>query len=531
MPQVQETFDGTGAQTDFTFLMDYTSQDFVKVTVDGILQVAGTDYTFFAEKTLRFTTAPASGTDNVVIYRETSTTLLVDLAQGASINDTDIDLISQQLAHITAERPTEAYVLAQVAAATLDPTTPVSAFAATVLDDVSAAAARSTLGSGAVGDNLFTAATASEAQSDMGFPLYGQLLIAALTDAPSARDTLNVKNDVVRPNLALNGDFQVWQHGTSITAATTPANNDDTYTADQWVLLSDGNDRCDVAKEASDVPEGAKAACKLTTAGTQKFALFQPIENAVAGPLSGTDVSLSIDMKATGDLTNFELHLVRMSGGSADVIATDIVSVWGGAEIDPTLAITWSYIAGGSRDIVANSTWQTFTIEGIAVPANTLNLGILLVTDDSAHTAGQDVFVSKVKLERGDLAGPFESRSFPQEMLDCQRFFWKTFQTEQAPVTNVGDAVGAPTIWVPTDSTGQEIATAQIRFPTPMRVTPSMTFYNPYAALNTWGNVGATVSAAAATNSSEGQAGVCVTCASIAASGLLSVHMTADARL
>src|SRR3990167_304736 len=54
-------------------------------------------------------------------------------------------------------------------------------------------------------------------------------------------------------NALINGDFRVAQRGTSFTGATTPANSDDTYLLDRWILLSDSNDIVDVT-QSTDAP-------------------------------------------------------------------------------------------------------------------------------------------------------------------------------------------------------------------------------------------------------------------------------------
>lgn len=56
-------------------------------------------------------------------------------------------------------------------------------------------------------------------------------------------------------NHLINGAMMVAQRGTSFTSTTTPANNDDTYLLDRWILLSDGNDIVDVT-QATEAPAG-----------------------------------------------------------------------------------------------------------------------------------------------------------------------------------------------------------------------------------------------------------------------------------
>jgi hypothetical protein len=65
-------FNGNGSTTLFSFTFEYLEESDVKVSVDGVVKTQTTDYTFANATTISFNTAPASGTDNVRIYRDTN---------------------------------------------------------------------------------------------------------------------------------------------------------------------------------------------------------------------------------------------------------------------------------------------------------------------------------------------------------------------------------------------------------------------------------------------------------------------------
>jgi len=65
-------FNGDGSTTLFPFTFEYLEESDVKVSVDGTLKTQDTDYTFANATTISFNTAPASGSDNVRIYRDTN---------------------------------------------------------------------------------------------------------------------------------------------------------------------------------------------------------------------------------------------------------------------------------------------------------------------------------------------------------------------------------------------------------------------------------------------------------------------------
>ena len=85
-----EAFDGTGAQTAFTLANSPTSASAVIVRIDGVVQTPITDYTV-SGTTLTFTTAPATGTGNIVVQnfgiaRELNT-VAVDNVSGLGDSD------------------------------------------------------------------------------------------------------------------------------------------------------------------------------------------------------------------------------------------------------------------------------------------------------------------------------------------------------------------------------------------------------------------------------------------------------------
>jgi hypothetical protein len=85
--------------------------------------------------------------------------------------------------------------------------------------------------------------------------------------------------DAGQKNLIINGCMRVAQRGVSFTSATTPANSDDTYLLDRWILLSDGNDIVDVTQstERPTTLFSKSIALDVETAN-KKFGILQILE-------------------------------------------------------------------------------------------------------------------------------------------------------------------------------------------------------------------------------------------------------------
>jgi hypothetical protein len=83
-------------------------------------------------------------------------------------------------------------------------------------------------------------------------------------------------------------------------------------------------------------------------------------------------------------------------------------------------------------------------------------------------------------MELGDVATPFEHRSFGDELQRCQRYYFKTYNYEALPGSVASD--GASWHYGTTDSSGN--MGGMICFPVSMRTTPDVTYWSR-ATLNT----------------------------------------------
>lgn len=102
-------YQGNGSTTDFNVPFDYLAKKFVKVTVDSREKLGGDygdttkDYFFVDKTTLRFNTAPASGTE-IIIRRYTSATdRIVSFKDASVLKAKDLDVSTIQTIHIAEE--------------------------------------------------------------------------------------------------------------------------------------------------------------------------------------------------------------------------------------------------------------------------------------------------------------------------------------------------------------------------------------------------------------------------------------------
>lgn len=102
-------YQGNGSTTDFSVPFDYLAKKFVKVIVDSREKLGGDygdttkDYFFVDKTTIRFNTAPASGSE-IIIRRYTSATdRIVSFKDASVLKAKDLDVSTIQTIHIAEE--------------------------------------------------------------------------------------------------------------------------------------------------------------------------------------------------------------------------------------------------------------------------------------------------------------------------------------------------------------------------------------------------------------------------------------------
>lgn len=183
----------------------------------------------------------------------------------------------------------------------------------------------------------------------------------------------------------INGNFDVWQRGTSFDSTTTPANDDDTYTADRWILLSDGNDIVDVSQESTTFPEGSTYALKAEVeTANKKFGLVQILESIDATKFAGGHVSLLFKAytKTSKAIKNLRAAVISWNG-TADTVNSDVVCAWGAEGTNPTLSTTWWSTWGYRKSHVISNSGSELTDYQIK----------LVVHRSTGSDSGEDVYV------------------------------------------------------------------------------------------------------------------------------------------
>ena len=207
-------------------------------------------------------------------------------------------------------------------------------------------------------------------------------------------------------NRIINGNFDIWQRGTS----TTTTGN--TYLADRWLsAFSTGGT---VSQETSNLPTASRYAWKFVASASNSFLqMGQQIEYGNCIDLQNTTVTISFMARAVTTNSGSTALIFR----TRTIAGVDGVCLFTGTDVSSALTLTTS--------------WTRYTVTR-TLPATFGSLSLEFAL--SSHVSGDGIMLAQVQIEPGPVATPFEQRPIGTELALCQRYFNKTksiFRTYQ----------------------------------------------------------------------------------------------------
>jgi len=217
---------------------------------------------------------------------------------------------------------------------------------------------------------------------------------------------------VAGKNKIINGDFGVWQRGTSFS---NPAAG--TYTADRFVVWHDGSGATRTISQQAFTPGTA------------------PVTGYEGSYFFRYDVS-AVGTGNTYQNIEYPIENVRTLAGQ-----TATISFWAKAASSRNLSFIFAqqFGSGGSSDVTFGSTtvalttsWQRFTttvsvpsIAGKTIGGNTNQLHIYFQLGALSGITTIDLW--GVQVEAGSVATPFTTASgtLQGELALCQRYYWR----------------------------------------------------------------------------------------------------------
>jgi hypothetical protein len=173
--------------------------------------------------------------------------------------------------------------------------------------------------------------------------------------------------------------------------------------------------------------------------------------------------------------------------GTANTVTSDIISAWGAEGTNPTLIANATY-ENSPANLNLTTSYATYSVSAAVDTASTKNIIVFIWSDVTDTTAGDFLFITDVQLEVGSVATPFERIDYGRQLIQCQRYFEKSFDQTVAPVQNVGGIQGA--ITTSGVSTSINTLLGYATFAAEKRATPTITTFNPFAAGSGWSQGG-----------------------------------------
>ncbi len=270
-------------------------------------------------------------------------------------------------------------------------------------------------------------------------------------------------------NKVINGNFGVWQRGTSVAISTQG------YTADLWYHQSYNGATISrqPTSDTSVLPNVQYCARVQRNSGATatNFMFFtQPMETQESIKVSGKTATLSFYARKGANFPS----------GAGAFQAT----LYYGTGTDQNLFVsgyTGSAVAF-STTFTLTSSWVRYSITG-TIPTTSKELSPLFGYTPTGTAGANEYFeITGVQLEEGSVATPLEQRPMQTELALCQRYYQKSYATNTAPAT-VTDT-GHYSFYGTSNVFAIMLGTIQLRVP--MRVAPTtITYYR-----NSTGGVG-----------------------------------------
>jgi hypothetical protein len=314
----------------------------------------------------------------------------------------------------------------------------------------------------------------------VGFPAKtnfatGDVLTATnMNDVTGTLNLLESAQYAAGKNRVINGDFGVWQRGTSISVPSAFS----TYAADRFQVFNSGaNEALTVARQPTNDTTNLPFIQYCTRfqrdsgqTGTTLTQYGQTLESVNSIPFAGKTITFSF--------------YARKGANFSALSNTLAYSVTSGTGTDQNLFSGFT----GATNVIAQpatltTTWQRFTYSG-TVASNVTQLGFQVAYTPTGTAGANDYFeITGIQLEAGSVASPFQTASgtLGGELALCQRYYFRA-GANSGGTTNAYSPYGSGY----TASTTE--AYALVKFPQTMRTAPTAVTFGNLAISDSAGN-------------------------------------------
>jgi hypothetical protein len=243
-------------------------------------------------------------------------------------------------------------------------------------------------------------------------------------------------------NALINGSFNIWQRGTSLTGYA--------YTADRWLAYNAATVNT-ISRQTASLAGFQYCARVQRNSGATSTAqqyLVQPVESVNSYYLQGKPVILSFWARKGANYSSAS-SLLNANIETSTGTDQSYIAAWAGSSPSAVGTVTLT------------TTWQKFTINSSIVPltANQVAVSFSYIPVGTAGAA--DYFeITGCQLEQGSVATPFEQRPIGTELALCQRYYYTSGTVFSGFIANNSNVFGEG---------------FSFQFPVTMRATPTLT--------------------------------------------------------
>jgi len=250
---------------------------------------------------------------------------------------------------------------------------------------------------------------------------------------------LNIGAENGNINRLINGDFRIWQRGTSFSPSTYTVNT--AYTADRWKANRGSlvGSSMTVSRSSVTFLNCDRYAMRVQrnsgdsfTGGLYNVSIIQQIESENCRDLGGQNVTLSFwARKGSGLSGTLVAGLYTGTGTDENIFSSGVFTGETGVFVQSFAGLTTSF--------------AKYTVTG-TMP-NNINEARISFSFDPSDTAGaSDWFeIIDVQLEKGGYLTEFERRNYTEELSMCERYYVTGRAYNSIDSDELGDTVYLPT--------------------------------------------------------------------------------------
>lgn len=299
-------------------------------------------------------------------------------------------------------------------------------------------------------------------------------------------------------NRIINGDMRIDQRnsGAAITGVTTATGR--VFPVDRNALSNQTDGVC-TTQQTTTVPAGFNNSLYVTVTtadasigATQYCAIEQRVEGFNVADLgwgTANAQAVTISFWVRSSITGTYCVSIYNSGGARSYVATYTVSAantWEQKTITIAGDTSGTWLTNNGIGIILNfclGVGSTYQQAAGAWGSTAFAIGSSAQTQ-WISTLGATFYITGVQLEAGSVATPFERRPYGAELMLCQRYYSKTYDTNTAVGTNT--SYGQTTTSMQTVTSSGLCQTMKFPFPVVMRSSPTINLWTYTGTAGSW---------------------------------------------